>query len=123
MSDLDEPRIRCLNCGKNAPAMKYCIYCGAQLPSVDMASEKIVAPSIRLPSTLPPEVPPPRPSIQQVRIPVVSSAPVALENEVNNLMSNIASLYERKVALLGLFQSGEVVEGTYLNSIANTATN
>lgn len=112
MSDLDEPRIRCPNCGRNVPAMKYCIYCGAQLPPVISAPERLtISPPLRPPLSVPPEVPPPKPYTPQVSVPPVS---VGLESEVSNLMSNIATLYERKVSLLSLFQSGEILEGIFL---------
>jgi len=97
----DEPRIRCPGCGKLAPAMKYCIYCGAKLPQ---AAPPTVAPPTTGPSA-PPQVPtvtpPPSPAIE-------------VRDEISNLMSGITALYERKTALLDLFQSGQVSERVFL---------
>ncbi len=111
MSDLDEPRIRCPTCAKNVPAMRYCIYCGAQLPALTPSVEKRTANSSRVGQVLPPQVPPPRATVPQVV--VTPSVPMSLDNEVFEIMSNIVMLYERKVALLNLLKSGEVLEATF----------
>lgn len=97
---LDEARIKCPKCGRMVPAMKYCIYCGSQLPSLPQPRPREVPPPV------PPIVPPPQPS--------PPAPPIGLESEVANLMSNISTLYARKVALFKLFQSGEVSEKVFL---------
>ncbi len=101
MSDLDEPRIRCPSCGKLAPAMKYCIYCGAKLPQA--------APPTVAPPTTGPSVPPPVPTVAPPPPPAIE-----VRDEILNLMSGITALYERKAALLDLFQSGQVSERVFL---------
>ncbi|MBS7648505.1 MAG: hypothetical protein QXK89_05345 [Candidatus Bathyarchaeia archaeon] len=109
MSSLDEARVRCPNCGRRVPAMKYCIYCGAQL-SIPVQPPRTERPQ---PMEAPPPVPPlvPPPTAQPT--PAVSP-PVGLEGEIANLMSNISMLYTRKVSLFKLFQSGEVSESIFL---------
>ncbi|MEM2915667.1 MAG: hypothetical protein QXH91_09775, partial [Candidatus Bathyarchaeia archaeon] len=107
MSDVTEPRIRCQRCGRLAPAMKYCIYCGVKMPEV--------MPPTKLPqaSTLPP-MPPTIP--QPPRSPPVVTAhatSVIAKDEISGLMSGIETFYERKIALLALFQSGEVSESVF----------
>jgi len=101
LSDLDEPRIRCPSCGKLAPAMKYCIYCGAKLPQA--------APPTVAPPTTGPSVPPPVPTVAPPPPPAIE-----VRDEILNLMSGITALYERKAALLDLFQSGQVSERVFL---------
>ncbi|MEM1514885.1 MAG: hypothetical protein QXH24_02385 [Candidatus Bathyarchaeia archaeon] len=102
---LDEVRIKCPKCGKMVPAMRYCIYCGSQLPSVPQPRSEIYR-LREAPPQVPPLVPPPQPS---------PAAPLTeLEGEVTNIMSNISTLYARKVALFKLFQSGEVSEKVFL---------
>jgi len=106
MSEFDEPRIRCPSCGKMAPAMKYCIYCGAKLPQ-----------------PAPPTVVPPTPE-PSAPLAVQPPAPpaVGVRDEFANLMSGVTVLHERKVALLELFQSGQVSERVFLklyNEYAN----
>lgn len=102
---LDEARVKCPKCGKMVPAMRYCIYCGSQLPSAQQPRPERPPPREAPPPT-PPLVPPPtQPS------PV--APPIGLEGEVTNLMSNISAIYARKVALLKLFQSGEVSEKVF----------
>ncbi|MEM1990932.1 MAG: hypothetical protein QW782_09930, partial [Candidatus Bathyarchaeia archaeon] len=93
MSSLDEARVRCPNCGRRVPAMKYCIYCGAQL-SIPVQPPRTERPQ---PMEAPPPVPPlvPPPTAQPT--PAVSP-PVGLEGEIANLMSNISMLYTRKVS-------------------------
>ncbi len=112
MSDVEEPRIRCPSCGKLAPAMKYCIYCGVKLPqwappTVEPPEPRPSAPPSVPPTTAPPEAPP-------GTRPVPPAAAPGVRDEVASLMSDITSLYERKVALLDLFQSGEVSEKVFL---------
>jgi len=81
-----------------APAMKYCIYCGAKLPQ-----------------PAPPTVAPPTPE-PSVPLAVQPPAPpaVGVRDEFANLMSGITTLYERKGALLELFQTGQVSERVFL---------
>ncbi|MEM2568862.1 MAG: hypothetical protein QXT67_02840 [Candidatus Bathyarchaeia archaeon] len=109
LAGLEETRIRCPSCGKSVPAMKYCIYCGAQLPT-SIPSQRVERPRpLEVPPPVPPLVPPPTQAAQP------SPAPLAgLEGEVVSLMSNISALYTRKVALFKLFHSGEVSEGIFL---------
>jgi len=119
LSDLDEPRIRCPSCGKNVPAMKYCIYCGAKLPPAPPSVARPTAPApapaparptpTTVPPPFPPTVPPPAPPSPQVVAP-----PVSTESEIVNLMSGITSLYERKTSLLDIFQAGAVSEKVFL---------
>ena len=109
MSSLDEARIRCPNCGRRVPAMKYCIYCGAQLPSISQPPRfERPQPMEMPPPPTPPLVPPPTP------VQPSPAAPTTLEGEISSLMSNISTLYMRKVSLFRLFQSGEVSEGIFL---------
>ncbi|MEM1587002.1 MAG: SHOCT domain-containing protein [Candidatus Bathyarchaeia archaeon] len=103
---LDEVRIKCPKCGKMVPAMKYCIYCGSQLPAAQQRPER------PRPMELPP--PPVPPLVQPPTQPSPTAPPIGLEGEVMNLMSNTSSLYARKVALFKLFQSGEVSEKVFL---------
>ena len=108
MSDLSEPRVRCPGCGKLAPAMKYCIYCGAKLPEP-------TPPSIKPPQSatlppLPPTISPPTQSLPRA----VTSPSVVARDEIASLMSGVETLYERKISLLGLFRSGEVTERIFL---------
>jgi chromosome segregation ATPase len=62
------------------------------------------------------EMPPPTPPLVPPPTPVQPSpaAPTTLEGEISSLMSNISTLYMRKVSLFRLFQSGEVSEGIFL---------
>ncbi len=112
MSELDEPRIRCPTCGKLAPAMKYCIYCGTKLqptapPTVEPPQPRPSIPPPVPPTTAPPTAPvAPRPAPQP--------APAKVTDEVASLMSDITALYDRKVALLDMFESGEVSEKVFL---------
>ena len=111
MSNLSETRIRCPNCGKRVPAMKYCIYCGAQLPTAAQPPRAERPRPMEAPPPVPPLVPPPtKPAQQRPAAP----APTGLEGEIANLMSNISTLYTRKIALFRLFQSGEVSEAVFL---------
>jgi len=111
LSNLSETRIRCPNCGKRVPAMKYCIYCGAQLPTAAQPPRAERPRPMEAPPPVPPLVPPPtKPAQQRPAAP----APTGLEGEIANLMSNISALYTRKVALFRLFQSGEVSEAVFL---------
>lgn len=107
---LEEARIKCPKCGKLVPAMKYCIYCGSQLPPAQQP--RIERPPPReVPPPLPPLVPPP---VQ----PSPATQPVGLEGEIASLMSNISAAYARKIALLKLLQSGEVSEKVFLKLYA-----
>jgi len=112
LSELDEPRIRCPTCGKLAPAMKYCIYCGTKLqqaapPTVEPPQPRPSIPPPVPPTTAPPTAPvAPRPAPQP--------APAKVTDEVASLMSDITALYDRKVALLDMFESGEVSEKVFL---------
>lgn len=110
LSGLEETRIRCPNCGRKVPAMRYCIYCGAQLPTAQPPRIERPQP-MEAPPPVPPLVPPPTQAAQPS--PAVSP-PTGLEGEIANLMSNISTLYSRKVALFRLFQSGEVSESIFL---------
>lgn len=103
-SGSSEVRIKCPKCGKMVPAMKYCIQCGSQLPSLQQP---------RLERPQPKEVPPPAPPL--VPPPAQPTAPpIGLEGEVANMMSSISTLYLRKIALFKLLQSGEVSEKIFL---------
>ena len=103
LSTLEERRVRCPNCGKMVPAMRYCIYCGTRLPQAPSAGAREVS----LPSSR--HAPPPSSTIK-VRRPFFPGA----KNEIEQLMSGITVLYERKSSLLDLFQSGEVSERVFL---------
>ena len=103
MSTLEERRVRCPNCGKMVPAMRYCIYCGTRLPQAPPAGAREVS----LPSS---RHAPPSSSTIKVRRPFFPGA----KNEIEQLMSGITVLYERKSSLLDLFQSGEVSERVFL---------
>lgn len=108
MSDLSEPRVRCPGCGKLAPAMKYCIYCGAKMPESSPSTVKPSQPTTLPP--LPPTIPPPAYGSPRV---TASPPTVTVKDEITSLMSGIEALYERKLALLNLFRSGEVSEGVF----------
>jgi len=112
LSEFNEPRVRCPGCGKNAPAMKYCIYCGAKLP-------ELAPPTIRPPPQqagpfppLPPTIPPPTTAQAPPR--AAAPPPVTAKDEIASLMSGIEALYERKISLLDLFRSGQVAEKVFL---------
>jgi len=111
LSGSDEIRIRCPNCGKRVPAMKYCIYCGAQLPTAVQPPRLERPQPIEAPPPVPPLVPPPTQAAQPSP---AAPPPVGLEGEIAALMSNISALYSRKVALFRLFQSGEVSESVFM---------
>lgn len=111
LSNLSETRIRCPNCGKRVPAMKYCIYCGAQLPTAVQPPRVERPRPVEAPPPVPPLVPPPTKPAQPSP---AAPAPTGLEGEIANLMSNISTLYTRKVALFRLFQSGEVSETVFI---------
>lgn len=102
---LDEARIKCPNpkCGKIVPAMKYCIYCGTPLPSAQQPRPE----RREVPPPVPPLVPPPAQPAQP-------APPLGLEGEIVSLMSNISTMYTRKIALFKLFKSGEVSERVFL---------
>lgn len=103
---LDEVRIKCPKCGKMVPAMRYCIYCGSQLPSTQQPRSERTQPR-EVPPPVPPLVPPPTPLSP-------TAPPIGIEGEVANLMSSISTLYARKISLFKLFQSGEVSEKVFL---------
>ena len=94
------------------PAMRYCIYCGAQLPTSTRPSRFERPRPMEAPPPLPPIVPPPtRARVQPAQ---VAKAPKTPEKEIADLMSNISTIYARKIALFKLFQSGEVSETVFL---------
>lgn len=95
---VNEARIKCPRCGRNVPAMRYCIYCGTQLPTAQQPTRPVEAPP-----PVPPLVPPP-----------VQPPSTVLESEIANLMSNISALYKRKISLFKLLQLGEVSETVFL---------
>ena len=109
MSTLEERRMRCPNCGKMVPAMRYCIYCGVKLPQ---ASPPITSPQPMSPSSKQVPAPPPivTPAARKVRRPFFPGA----KSEIEQLMSGITILYERKASLLDFFQSEEVSERVFL---------
>jgi len=109
LSTLEERRIRCPSCGKAVPAMKYCIYCGVKLPQV---SPPVSGPQPTPPRQVPPPPPSPvtRPAVREARRPFFPGA----KSEIEQLMSGITTLYERKVSLLDIFQSGQVSERVFL---------
>jgi len=94
------------------PAMKYCIYCGEKLPAV-IPPSRISAAQPQIPPV--PSVPS-APSRLQPSPPPPAQPPVSIEieKEILDLMSNISIYYERKVALLNMFKSGEISEGIFL---------
>ena len=94
--------MRCPNCGKMVPAMRYCIYCGAKLPQAPPIGALEVSPPSPKQAPLPPTI--------KVRKPFFPGA----KSEIEQLMSGITVLYERKISLLDLFQSGEVSERVFL---------
>ena len=94
--------MRCPNCGKMVPAMRYCIYCGARLPQAPLIGAPEVSPPSPKQAPLPPTI--------KVRKPFFPGA----KSEIEQLMSGITVLYERKISLLDLFQSGEVSERVFL---------
>jgi len=102
LSTLEERRIRCPSCGRMVPAMKYCIYCGIKLPQTSL-------PPISRPQPQP-QPPIVHPAVREVRRPFFPGA----KSEIEQLMSGITTLYERKASLLDLFQSGEVSERVFL---------
>ncbi|MCS7120279.1 MAG: hypothetical protein RMJ07_04655 [Nitrososphaerota archaeon] len=109
MSEHEEQKVRCPGCGRLAPAMRYCIYCGTKLPQY---APPLVRPGEPLPP-VPPTVPPPTTRMQ---VQASSKVPPAGggKEEAAALMAEIAALYERRVALLGLFQSNQVSERVFL---------
>ena len=102
----EERRIRCPKCGKMAPAMTYCIYCGARLPKVESVEVRGLQPQ-PAPSRLPAAPP-------TVKISPPTKMPPKVHGEIVNLMSDITRYCERKIALLDLFRSGEVSEKVFL---------
>ncbi len=108
MSDVSEPRIRCPSCSKFAPAMKYCIYCGAKMP--EATPPPIKPPQTSVLPPMPPTIPSPSRVSARVTTPLQS---VIAKDEISNLMQSIETLYERKIALLNLYQLGEVSEGVF----------
>jgi len=86
------------------PAMKYCIYCGTKLPETPL---KVSGPQTQPPSSMQAPV---RPIMRESRRPFFPGA----SSEIEQLMSGITTLYERKASLLDLFRSGEVSERVFL---------
>ncbi|MCW4026311.1 MAG: hypothetical protein NWE76_02355 [Candidatus Bathyarchaeota archaeon] len=121
MSDLGEPRILCPSCGKPAPAMKYCIYCGANLPQAAPTTVMPPEPRPSIPPPVPPIIAPPK--APPTTEPVPPLTPAGVKDEVGSLMSDITALYERKVALLDLFQSGQVSERVFLKLYSEYGSN
>lgn len=103
----EERRITCPNCGKLAPAMVYCIYCGAKLPRIT-PPERVEAPPPRAPAAQPPRAVPPPPPPPTVRISPPPAPPTGVKSEIQELMSNISAYYDRKVALLNLIKSEQI---------------
>jgi len=101
--------MRCPNCGRTVPAMRYCIYCGVKLPqaSLPVARTQPTPPSSSQVPAPPPTIPP---AARQVRRPFFPGA----KSEIEQLMSGITILYERKSSLLDFFQSGQVSERVFL---------
>lgn len=93
--------------------MKYCIYCGAQLPTAVQPPRVERPQPMEAPPPVPPLVPPPTKPAQRPPSPT-APAPIGLEGEITSLMSNISTLYTRKIALFRLFKSGEVSETVFL---------
>lgn len=112
MSNLEESRIKCPKCGRMVPAMRYCIYCGTQLPAATHPTHLERPRPMETPPPLPPLVPPP--ARREAPPPQAAKAPAPFEREIDDLMSNISALYARKAALFKLFQSGEVSETVFL---------
>ncbi|MCD6538358.1 hypothetical protein J7L18_07115 [Candidatus Bathyarchaeota archaeon] len=100
MSILEERRIRCPSCGRMVPAMRYCIYCGAKLPQ---ATRQIGGLQLQ------PQQP--APSITK---PTKRSFFPGAKDEIEQLMSRITVMHERKAALLDFFISGEVSERIFI---------
>jgi chromosome segregation ATPase len=91
--------------------MRYCIYCGAKLPEG--------APQAGGPKLPSPPPPPSRVPSQPPIAPPVARGPrrpffPGAKSEIEQLMSGITTLYERKISLLDLFRSGEVSERVFL---------
>ena len=107
LSTLEERRMRCPNCGRTVPAMRYCIYCGVKLPQ---ALPSVSRPQPTLPSSKQVPSPVAPPTARKVRRPFFPGA----KSEIEQLMSGITVLYERKASLLDFFQSGEVSERVFL---------
>jgi len=109
LSTVEERRMRCPNCGRTIPAMRYCIYCGVRLPE---GAPPAGGPGLPSP---PPSQAPPQPIITPpaVRGPRRPFFPGA-KSEIEQLMAGITVLYERKISLLDLFRSGEVSERVFL---------
>jgi len=82
------------------PAMRYCIYCGAKLPQ---ATPKI--------GGLQQQPQQPAPSITK---PMKRSFFPGAKDEIEQLMSRITVMHERKAALLDFFISGEVSERVFI---------
>jgi len=107
LSTLEERRMRCPSCGRMVPAMRYCIYCGIKLPQ---ASPPMSRPQPTPPSQVSAKSPIARPAAREVRRSFFPGA----KSEIEQLMSGITTLYERKASLLDLFRSGEVSERVFL---------
>jgi len=86
--------------------MRYCIYCGVKLPQVSPP----VKPQPSPPRQVPAPSPIAHPAAREVRRHFFPGA----KSEIEQLMSGITTLYERKISLLDLFQSGQVSERVFL---------
>jgi len=87
------------------PAMRYCIYCGVKLPQT--------SPPVTVPQPVPPtstQVPAPPSTVRKVKRPFFPGA----KSEIEQLMSGITVLYDRKASLLDFFHSGQVSERVFL---------
>ncbi|MDH5441317.1 MAG: hypothetical protein OEZ48_15435 [Candidatus Bathyarchaeota archaeon] len=111
----EKRRITCPRCGRLAPAMTYCIYCGARLPKVMPPPQVTVRPTPQIPTVPPPAtVPrrapePPRPTPPPtVKISPPPPAPAQVDSEILKLMSDITRYHERRISVLDMFSSGEV---------------
>ncbi|HDM88497.1 MAG TPA: hypothetical protein ENG65_00710 [Candidatus Bathyarchaeota archaeon] len=100
MSILEERRIRCPSCGRMVPAMRYCIYCGAKLP--------------KAPQQIGGLQPRPQQTAPIITKPMKRSFFPGAKDEIEQLMSRITVMHERKAALLDFFISGEVSEKVFI---------
>ena len=113
-------RITCPRCGKIAPAMTYCIYCGARLPKATPPQPVTVRPTPRIPPAPPPTSmprrapgPPRTPAPPTVKISPPPAVPAQVKSDILKLMSDITKYHERKISLLDMFSSGGVSERVF----------